>query len=100
MDCNLFYILFFTILWLKSPVKGSFNKVCMYVCMYSIAHGDGTLRKTTKSILLNELETSSTSEPTLRMSDQNGMPTAYVIGRLVVIQSLKSAGAGSVSELE
>ncbi|KAK3698753.1 hypothetical protein QZH41_004049 [Actinostola sp. cb2023] len=64
---------------------------------YSLAHHDGTLRKTTKSVLLQILEKDVTVEP--RLSSLPAMSTVYIIDGMALIQMLKFAGASTFGEM-
>lgn len=65
---------------------------------YSLAHADGTLRKTTKSALLTELEKKVDVQPNLpRQTD--GVTTAYMMDGMASVQMMKSGGAATFGEL-
>ena len=60
---------------------------------FSVADMDGTLRKTTKSDLLAELEKPISDEMQSKLpAPTNGMTTTYVTDAMVVIQMLRSGG--------
>ena len=63
----------------------------------AIAHGDGSLRKTTKSSLMSVLEKNVTALPSLPPSL---VPTACVIDAMALIQVMKSATSATVGEME
>ena len=65
---------------------------------YSLAHADGTLRKSTKSILLTELEKMVNVKPTLPATGST-IATAQVIDGMALVQILKSGGASTFGEL-
>ena len=50
---------------------------------YSLAHTDGTLRKTTKSVLLQILESKITVYP--RMRSLPTVPTAYILDAMAIV---------------
>lgn len=62
----------------------------------AIAHGDGSLRKITKSSPMSVLEKSVTSLPTLPLSF---VPTAHVIDAVALIQVKKSAVSTTFGEM-
>jgi len=64
---------------------------------YSLAHSDGTLRKTTKSVLLHNLEGDVTVEPSL--SPSTTLPTAHIVDGMALIHTIKFAGASTFGEL-
>ena len=67
---------------------------------FSIAHMDGTLRKTTKSDLLAEVEKPISDEIQSKLPDPtNGMTTTYLTDAMAVIQMLKSDGVSTFDEL-
>ena len=59
---------------------------------YSLAHTDGTLRKSVRSVLLAELEKAREVEPRLPLKD-DALSTTHVIDGMAVVQMVKSAGA-------
>ena len=63
----------------------------------AIAHGDGSLRKTTKSSLMSVLEKNVTALPSLPPSL---VPTACVIDAMALIQVMKSATSATFGEME
>ena len=65
---------------------------------YGLAHADGTLRKSTKSILLTELEKMVNVKPTLPATGST-IATAQVIDGMALVQILKSGGASTFGEL-
>ncbi|KAK3724019.1 hypothetical protein QZH41_000590 [Actinostola sp. cb2023] len=64
---------------------------------YSLAHSDGTLRKTTKSVLLHNLEGDVTVEPSLPPSTT--LPTSHIVDGMALIHTIKFAGASTFGEL-
>ena len=67
---------------------------------FSIAHLDGTLRKTTKSDLLAELEKPVCDEVQSQLpAPTNGMTTAYLTDAMAVIQILKYDGVSTFGKL-
>ena len=67
---------------------------------FSIAHIDGTLRKTSKSDLLAELEKPISDEIQLKLpAPTSGMTTTYLTDAMAVIQMLKSGGVSTFDEL-
>ena len=62
----------------------------------AIAHGDGSLRKTTKSSLMSVLEKNVTALPSLPPSL---VPTACVIDAMALIQVMKSATSATFGEM-
>ena len=63
----------------------------------ALAHPDGSLRKTTKSVFLGVLEEQVQALP--RLPAEDGMSTAYVIDGMAVVQMMKSAGSATFGEL-
>jgi len=64
---------------------------------YPLAHTDGTLRKTTKSLLLQILESYVTVEPTLAY--HLDMPTVQILVAMALVQSLRFAGTTTFGEM-
>lgn len=64
---------------------------------YSLAHPDGSLRKTTKSTLLFTLEEAVQVLP--RLLSDSELLTAYVLDGMAVVQMVKTAGARTFGEL-
>ena len=64
---------------------------------YSLEHTDGTLRKTTKSLLLQVLENKVTVEP--RLASHPDMPTVQILDAVALVQSLRFAGAMTLGEM-
>ena len=62
----------------------------------AIAHGDGSLRKTTKSSLMSVLEKNVAVLPSLPPSL---IPTAFVIDAMALIQVMKSASSATFGEM-
>ena len=62
----------------------------------SLAHTDGTLRKTAKSALMTIIEKEANTQPRLPAS---ALPTTYIIDGMAVVQMTKSAGASKFGEL-
>ena len=62
----------------------------------AIAHGDGSLRKTTKSSLMSVLEKNVAVSPSLPPSL---IPTAFAIDAMALIQVMKSASSASFGEM-
>ena len=63
----------------------------------ALAHPDGSLRKTTKSVFLGILEEQVQALPRLPVDDR--MSTAYVIDGMAVVQMMKNAGSVTFGEL-
>ncbi|KAK3740844.1 hypothetical protein QZH41_000596 [Actinostola sp. cb2023] len=63
---------------------------------FSLAHADGSLRKTTKSILMTELERMSQAEGRLPVRE---VSTAFIFDGMAMIQMLKSGGSRTFGEL-
>lgn len=64
---------------------------------YSLVHTDGTLRKTTKSALLQIMEKYVTVEP--RLTSIPGMATVHIIDGMALVQMMKFAGASTFGEM-
>ena len=64
---------------------------------YALAHTDGTLRKTTKSLLLQILKNYVTVEPWL--PSHPDMPTVQILNAMALVQSLRFAGATTFGEM-
>jgi len=64
---------------------------------YALAHTEGTLRKTTKSLLLQILENYVTVEPSL--ASHPDMPTVQILDAMALVQSLRFAGATTLGEM-
>ena len=62
----------------------------------SLAHPDGSLRKTTKSALMHLLEKDVTCHSSLPTSN---LPTAFLIDAMALIQMVKSSGSETFGEL-
>jgi len=62
----------------------------------SLAHPDGSLRKTTKSALMHLLEKDVTCRSSLPTSQ---LPTAFLIDAMALIQMVKSSGSATFGEL-
>ena len=62
----------------------------------SLAHPDGSLRKTTKNTLMHLLEKDVTCRSSLPTSQ---LPTAFLIDVMALIQMVKSSGSATVGEL-
>ena len=62
----------------------------------SLAHCDGTLRKTPKSALMTIIEKEANTQPRLPAS---ALPTTYIIDGMAVVQMTKSAGASKFGDL-
>lgn len=65
---------------------------------YSLAHADGMLRKSTKSVLRTELEQMVNVKPCLP-ANSNTTATAQIIDGMVLVQMLKSGGAPTFGDL-
>ncbi len=65
---------------------------------FAIAHSDGSLRKTVKSVLLAELEKEVTALPRLQFDEQSQL-SAYVMDGMATIQMVKTGGAATFGEL-
>ena len=63
----------------------------------ALAHRDGSLRKTTKSVFLEILEEQVLALPRLPVDDR--ISTAYVIDGMAVVQMMKNAGSATFGEL-
>ena len=63
----------------------------------TLAHPDGLLGKTTKSVFLGILEEQVQALPRLPVDDR--MSTAYVIDGMAVVQMMKNAGSVTFGEL-
>ena len=63
----------------------------------ALAHPDGSLRKTTKSVFLGILEEQVQALPRLPVDDR--ISTAYVIDGMAVVQMMKNAGSATFGEL-
>ena len=63
---------------------------------YALAHTDGTLRKTTKSLLLQIPENYVTVEP--RLPSHPDMPIVQILDVLALVQRLRFAGATTFGE--
>lgn len=63
---------------------------------YALAHTDGTLRKTTKSILLSTLEEDVEVMPRLPVRTE---PIAHIIDGMAVVQMVKTGGARTFGDL-
>ena len=64
---------------------------------YALVHTNGTLRKTTKSHLLQILENYVTVEP--RLPSYPDMPTVQILDAMALVQSLRFAGATTFGEM-
>ena len=62
----------------------------------SLAHTDGTLRKTTKSVLMSEIESVHPPEGSLPQAD---ISTAFILDGMALIQMLRSGGARTFGNL-
>ena len=62
---------------------------------YSLAHTDGTLRKTNKSVLMQILEKNVTVEPRLTTE----MPTVHVFDAMAIVQMMRFAAASTFGEM-
>lgn len=61
---------------------------------FSLAHSDGSLRKTDKSVLLTELEKKVDVQPRLpQVASSNQMSTAHIFDGMALVQMVKSSGA-------
>jgi len=63
---------------------------------FSLSYQDGTLRKTTKSVLTNLLEEQADAIHRLQPSELNSV---YIIDGMAIIQMMKSAGATTFGEM-
>ena len=63
---------------------------------FSLAHTDGDVRKTTKSVLLQILEKDISVEPQLTLPS---VPTVYIIDAMALVQMLKFPGASTFGEM-
>ncbi|KAK3746863.1 hypothetical protein QZH41_000037 [Actinostola sp. cb2023] len=64
----------------------------------ALAHADGSLRKTTKSVLLSVLEEEVESFPRLPV-DSGELSTAYLIDGMAVVQMMRSVNSATFGEL-
>ena len=64
---------------------------------YSLEHADGTLRKSTKNLLLQILENYVTLEQ--RLATHPDMPTVQILDALALVQNLRFAGATTFGEM-
>lgn len=64
---------------------------------FSLEHTDGSLRKTTKSVLLSILESDEAMEP--RLPKCPDIPVANLIDGMALIQATKSTGAAALGDL-
>ena len=67
------------------------------IAPYALAHTDGTLRKTTVSLLLQILENYVTVEP--RLASHPDMPTVQILDGMALAQSPRFAGATTFGEM-
>ena len=65
----------------------------------ALAHTDGSLRKTTKSVLLSSLEEEVQVLPRLRVDGVCELSTAYIIDGMAIVQMVRSAGSATFGEL-
>ena len=63
---------------------------------FSLAHTDGDVRKTTKSVLLQILEKDISVEPQLTLPS---VPTVYIVDTMALVQMLKFPGASTFGEM-
>lgn len=70
----------------------------MSTVLHSLAHADGTLRKTTQSALLTELEKKVDVQPNLPRQTDGGR-IAYNMDRMASVQMMKRGGAATFCEL-
>ena len=66
---------------------------------FSLAHPDGSLRKTNKSLLIAELEKKADVQPKLLQVTTSKMSTAHIVNAVVLVHMTKSAGAASFDEM-
>ncbi|KAJ8034477.1 hypothetical protein HOLleu_21334 [Holothuria leucospilota] len=67
---------------------------------FSIAHTDGSLRKTNKSVLLAEIQNNVSDDIQPKLpTPTNDMATAYLIDAMAMIQIVKSGGVSTFGEL-
>ena len=65
----------------------------------SLAHYDGSLRKTNKSVLIAELEKKVDVHPKLPQVTTSQMSTAHIVDAMALVQMTKSAGAANFGEM-
>lgn len=67
---------------------------------FSLAHSDGSLRKTDKSVLLTELEKKVDVQPRLpQVASSNQMSTAHIFDGMALVQMVKSSGAVTFGDM-
>lgn len=66
---------------------------------YALAHTDGSLRKTVKSVLLSTLDEAVEVSPRLPTDKVPEPLTAYILDGMAVVQMVKTAGARTFGEL-
>ena len=86
----------------RSAIQVNVREILCYelsTVPYTLAHTDGTLRKTTKSLLLQTLENYVTVEPRPCMPFHPDMPTVQILDVMALVQSLRFAGATTLGEM-
>ena len=63
---------------------------------FALAHADGALRKTTKSVLMAEVERECQAQGRL---PESALSTAFIFDAMALIQTLKSAGSRTFGDL-
>ena len=63
---------------------------------FVLAHADDALRKTTKSVLMAEVERECQAQGSL---SENALSTAFIFDAMALVQTLKSAGPRTFGEL-
>ena len=64
---------------------------------FALAHQDGSIRKTTKSVLAKMLENQVEVLP--RLSPASALETVHILDGMAIVQMMKSAGASTFGEL-
>jgi len=65
---------------------------------FALAHADGTMRKTNKSVLLSELERLGNTKARLPSPEPN-MLTTFVVDGMAMVQMVKGGGASTIGQL-
>jgi len=87
------------LLIVSNPRKLNLKEVLSYelsTVSFALAHQDGSLRKTTKSVLAKQLEEQVEVLPRLLSSSSE---TISIINGMAMVQMLKSAGASTFGDL-
>ena len=64
---------------------------------FALAHQDGSIRKTTKSVLAKMLEDQVEVQP--HLSPATALETVHILDEMAIVQMMKSAGASTFGEL-